>query len=107
MYKTIANDQEKTEFERVKRTKKRKERYKECAEMMFQQRQSGAKTQLLREDNEIETTGKARETTSLCATRGKGEGSCENGCLLGTMYMGNTWGEEESRHASPGRVSGN
>jgi len=39
--------------------------------MMFQQRQSEAKTQLLRDDNEIETTGKARETTSLCATRGK------------------------------------
>jgi len=28
--------------------------------MMFQQRQSEAKTQLLGEDNEIETTGKAR-----------------------------------------------
>jgi len=74
---------------------------------MFQQRQSEAKTQLLREDNEIETTGKARETTSLCATRRRGEESCENGCLLGTMYMNNTWGEEENRRASPGWVSGN
>ena len=70
--------------------------------MMFQQRQSEAKTQLLREDNEIEMTGKARETTSLCATRIKGEGRCENGCLLGTMYMNNTWGEE-NRRASLGR----
>jgi len=70
--------------------------------MMFQQRQSEAKTQLLRENNEIETTGKAREKTSLCAKRRKGE----NGCLLGTMYMNNTWGEEENWRASPG-VSGN
>ena len=46
--------------------------------MMFQQRQSEAKTQLLGEDNEIETIGKARGTTSLCATR-RGEESCENG----------------------------
>jgi len=58
--------------------------------MMFQQRQSEAKTQLLREDNGIETTGKAREITSLCAMRKKGEESCENGCLLRTMYMNNT-----------------
>jgi hypothetical protein len=34
--------------------------------MMFQQRQSEAKTQLLREDNEIETTGKARENQLMC-----------------------------------------
>jgi len=73
--------------------------------MMFQQRQSEAKTQLLREDKEIETTGKSRETTNLCAARRKGEDSCENGCLLGTMYMNNTWGEEENWHASPGWVS--
>lgn len=57
---------------------------------MFQQRQSEAKTQLSRGDSETETTGKATETTSLCATRKKGEESCENGCLLGTMYMNNT-----------------
>jgi len=37
----------------------------------FQQRQSEARAQLV-EDNEIETTGKARETTGLCATRRKG-----------------------------------
>jgi len=35
-------------------------------------RQSEARAQLLGEDNEIETTGKARETTGLCATRRKG-----------------------------------
>jgi len=75
--------------------------------MMFQQRQSEAKTQLLKEDNEIETTGKARETTSLCATRREGEESCENGCLLGTMYMNNTWGEGEKTARKPRRVSGN
>lgn len=57
---------------------------------MFQQRQSEAKTQLSRGDSETETTGKATETTSLCATREKGEEGCENGCLLGTMYMNNT-----------------
>jgi len=38
----------------------KEEKCKECEEIMFQQRQSEAKTQLLREDNEIETTGKAR-----------------------------------------------
>jgi len=45
--------------------------------MMFQRRQSEAKTQLLREDNEIETTGKARKTTSLWTTRRKGDESYE------------------------------
>ena len=58
--------------------------------MMFQQRQSEAKTQLLGEDSEIETTRKARETTNLYGTTGKGGGSCENGCLLGTTYMNDT-----------------
>jgi hypothetical protein len=57
---------------------------------MFQQRQSEAKTQLSRGDSETATTGKATETTSLCATGKKGEEGCENECLLGTMYMNNT-----------------
>jgi len=70
---------------------------------MFQRRQSEAKTQLLGEDNETETTGKARETTSLCATRRKGEGSCENGCLLGYyVYEQHLEREGKNRHASPG-----
>ena len=69
---------------------------------MFQQRQSEAKTQLSRGDSEIETTRKARETTSVCVTTRKGGGCCGNGCLLGTMYTNGTWREEEIRHTTVG-----
>jgi len=51
--------------------RRKEKKCKECGEVMFQQRQSEARAKLS-EDNEIETTGKARETTSLCATRRNG-----------------------------------
>ena len=56
MYKIIVNDQEITDLGRMKPILKggreKEEKYNEREEMMFQQRQSEAKTQLLRNDRE-------------------------------------------------------
>ena len=72
---------------------------------MFQRRQSEAKTQLSTGDSEIETTRKARGTTSVCVKRKKGGGCGENGCLLGTMYTScETHGER--RNSAPKRRKG-
>jgi len=51
--------------------KKKKQKNNEREERIFQQRQSEAKTQLSREDSEIETTGKRRKPPAYVQRGGK------------------------------------